>query len=1109
MVRDIAEWLEKLKLGQYAKAFADNDVDQDLLFELSDEDLVKLGITSLGHRKRLFKEIAALRSNAPLARSLELAEPPAPRPYSDTDAERRQLTVMFCDLVGSTELSGQLDPEDLREVLRRYQNAVTEAVSRYGGHVGQYLGDGVLVYFGWPHAYEDQAERAVWAGLDAIANVRNVTLEDNEHLNARVGIASGPVVIGHFVDYTGQDISAVTGRTPNLAARLQALAEPGQVVTDAHTRRLVGTTFRLDACGDRALKGFPRPVSVWQVLGRGQAESRFAASHSGSLSRFIGRKGELRQLATHWSLAKKAKGQVVLLSGEAGIGKSRMAQAFWDSIADEECLRLSCQCSPLHTNSAFYPVIQLLERLAEFGTEDDVESRLDKLEGLLGRASMPISSEAPLIATLLSLPIAGRYGALELSPQQIRDRTIELLVTLLTNLGQDRPVVFLLEDAHWIDPTTETLIAEAMKRIADASILMVITHRPEYTPQWAREPGVGRIELHRLSREHGVELVRAAGAALQDRVVSEIVARADGVPLYIEELTKSLLESDEAEIPASLQASLVARLDRLGDAAKVAQLAALLGRSFHYRFIRAVSELPAAELDRALTAMTDSELLTQTGTPPRAVYAFRHALIQDAAYETLLKSRRARYHGRTAEVLLRDFANQADAEPELVARHFSLAGELERAVEYWLRAGQRAGERSAHVEAIAHLQKGLQELDRYSDPRTRDEVELDLRVAIGTSLGALKGWSSPEVEMNYRRAHLIGASVGSTRKYSLALSGLANVFLLKGEIGKARELADNELATALEKDDMTLQLRGHRFVGMCSFLAGEFEAARKHLRSGSVTYNRSAHNVKGYVYSADPAVVCLSITAWISWFLGEFGQARNDIETALDLAGELQHPFGQAYAHSLAASVHHAGRNPEAAGEHANKAIAISEEHDFPYWLGWSTVMLGWAIAAVGRPDQGLITLERGLEKYESTGARQVRPYILTLMAEMYGWLGEPQKGLDVLEGAYGPGNKTDVRFYEAESLRIRGELLRQLGSGDGRECFDRALILARRQSARMLELRAAMSAARGSLDRRNIVSVRTLLADVYRSFDAALGDPDVRDAHELLQSLDSGHRRD
>ena len=679
-------------------------------------------------------------------------------------------------------------------------------------------------------------------------------------------------------------------------------------------------------------------------------------------------------------------------------------------------LRLSCQCSPLHTNSAFYPVIQLLERLADFGAEDDDESRLNKLERLLRRASMPIGSAAPLIANLLSLSIAGRYGALELSPQQARKRTIELLVTLLSDLGQDRPVVFLLEDAHWIDPTTETLIAEATKRIADASILMVITHRPDYTPTWAQESGVGRIDLHKLSRAHGAELVRATGAALEDRVVTEILARADGVPQYIEELTKSLLESDEAEIPASLQASLVARLDRLGDAAKVAQLAALIGRSFHYRFIRAVSEVPVAELDRALTAMTESELLSQTGTPPRAVYAFRHALIQDAAYETLLKSRRSRYHGRTAEVLLRDFASQAESEPELVARHFSLAGQPEQAVEFWLRAGQRAGERSAHVEAVAHLEKGLRQLELLTASPLRDEQELALRVAVGASLATLKGWSSPEVEENYQRAHKISESGSDTRNFLLALGGLANVFMLKGEVTKARELADEEVAVALEQNDTALLLRGYRFVGLASFLAGEFDVARESLRRGSANFDRSAHHAKGLAYSTDPAVLGLCIIAWSNWFLGDFDQAHDDINAAVRLSEELQHPFSLAYAQSLAASIHQVSRNPEAVLKHAEAAIALSEEHDFRYWLAWSTVMLGWAQSALGDPDGGMKTLKSGLERYESTGAQQIKPYILTLLAEMYGKAGKPKKGIEALAGAHGPGNKTDVRFYEAEA---------------------------------------------------------------------------------------------
>ncbi len=1099
MVREISEWLEKLNLGQYAKTFADNDVDKDLLLELSEDDLVALGVTSLGHRKRLSKEIAALRSQAPSA-------PAAPVQGPD-EAERRQLTVMFCDLVGSTELSGRLDPEDLRGVFRRYQNAVTTAVLRYGGHVGQYLGDGVLVYFGWPHAYEDQAERAIWASLESIANVSQVTVDSETTLNARVGIASGPVVIGEFVDHTGQDVQAVTGKTPNMAARLQGLAEPGQVVIDAHTRRLVGTAFRLEACGDHVLKGFPRPVSVWQVTGRGQAESRFAAAHSGSLSRFIGRTRELRQLAKHWSQASQSRGQAVLLSGEAGIGKSRLVQAFWDSIADEKCLRLSCQCSPLHTNSAFHPIIQLLERLAEFSADDDDATRLDKLEGLLDRASMQVGSAAPLIATLLSLPTGDRYEPLDLAPQQVRERTIELLVKLLIDLGRDRPVVFLLEDAHWIDPTTETLVGAAMKRIADASVLILVTHRLDYAPSWAQEPVVARIDLHKLSRDQGAELVRAAGGELEEPVVGEILARADGVPLFIEELTKSLLESDEAEIPASLQASLVARLDRLGEAAKVAQVAALLGRSFHYRFIREVSELPDAELDRALTAMTESELLTQTGTPPRAVYVFRHALIQDAAYETLLKSRRAKYHGRTADVLLRDFSAQAAAEPELVARHLSLAGRPERAVEFWLRAGQRAGERSAHVEAIAHLQKGLRELELLPEAAARDREEYALRMTMGPSLLSVKGWSSAEVERNYRRAHEMSASGTEQRDSLLAVRGLMNVYLLKGDIKKARQLADRELAFAQDQEDQALLLGAYRSVGICSFLVGEFQAARERLLLANAIYDRSVHHEHKFVYGTDPAVVGLSLIAWTNWFLGRFAEARNNAQAALDLAEELEHPFSLAYARSLAASFYLVSRSPELVLENADAAIALSERHNYPYWLGWSTVMRGWAQSALGSPTDGIATLKHGLDLYESTGARQIKPYIATVLAGMYGAAGQPEEGLEVLKQAYGRGNRTDVCFFEAEALRLRGELLRQAGSEDGLYYFDRARKLAHRQGARALELRAETSVVRASRDRGDAIAARRRLVAICDGFDPGLRDPDIVDARALLNAPNNARR--
>ncbi len=1101
MVREISEWLERLKLGQYAKSFAENDVDRDLLLELSEEDLIRLGVTSLGHRKRLAREIAALREQEDAG-----AGPTAPDPQED--AERRQLTVMFCDLVGSTELSGRLDPEDLRDVLRRYQKAVTDAVAEYGGHVGQYLGDGVLVYFGWPQAYEDQAERAVAAALDAIANVKGVAIGDGSHLNARVGIASGPVVIGEFVDYTGQDVQAVTGKTPNLAARLQSLADPGQIIIDAHTRRLVGTAFTLEDRGGQDLKGFPQPVSVWQVTGHGQAESRFAAAHAGRLSRFIGRKRELAQLRRRWTQVRESRGQMVLLCGEAGIGKSRIVQAFCDGIGDEPGFQLSCQCSPLHTNSAFHPIIRLLERLAAFAPDDDAETRLGKVEALLERASMPDPADAALIAALLSLPTGDRYPDPALSPQQIRDRTIELLVSLLLGLGRRQPVVFLLEDAHWIDPTTETLIGAAMERIADAPILLLITHRPEYLPKWAEGPQVAKLDLHKLRREQGGELVRAVGGdGLDDRTVVEILARADGVPLFIEELTRSLLESDggRAQIPVSLQASLVARLDRLGDAAKVAQIAALLGRSFHYRFIRAVSDLEEPELNRALDAMTGSELLSQTGTPPRSVYAFRHALIQDAAYETLLKSRRARYHAKTANVLLRDFSNQAEAEPELVARHFSLAGQPARAAEFWLSAGRRAGERSAHLEAVAHLEKALQETELLPGSVERDATEFAIRIALGASLLTLRGWSSPEVERTYQRALQLSASGSDKQNMLIALRGLTNVFFLKGEIKKARKLVDRELAIALDQDNQTMLLGGYRSVGMCSFFTGKFAAARDNLERSNALYDPSVHHAHRFVYGTDPAVIVRSVLAWDCWFLGDLGAARRQIAAALALAGELQHPFSLAYANSLAASVRQCLREPQAALEHAETAIAISEEHRYPYWIGWSTALRGWAVGALGRPDEGIATLTEGLAVYESTGALQVRPYLLTLLAETHGLAGATEAAMEALKGAYRPGNRSDVVFYEAEALRILAELQRQSGSGTGTEFLTRSANLARRQGARSLELRTAVTAARLSGDPQTTTAARTRLADLVRSLDTGQPSADLTDARDLLKVSEPG----
>lgn len=1102
MALDVGEWLEGLRLGQYARAFADHDIEQDLLPELSEDDLEKLGVRSLGHRKRLLKEIEALKSELESTDWGAAGRPIAPQ--AGSEPERRQLAVLFCDLVGSTELSHHLDPEDLREVLRRYQDAVAGAVTRYGGYVARYVGDGVLVYFGWPQAHEDQAERAVRSGLNAVAAVASIRLDDDTRLRARVGIATGQVVIGDLVGDSGRDAEAVTGETPNLAARLQGLAEPSQVVIDAGTWSLVGTAFELNSLGDQDLKGFSRLVPVWHVVGKGKVESRFEAAHAGGLRRVIGREHELGLAKERWTQAGAGEGQIVLLAGEAGIGKSRLVQALCDTIGDEDRLRLRYQCSPYHTNSAFYPVIQRLERTAGFTVEDDVDARLDKLEALLRLSGDDLDPGAPLFAALLSLAAEHRYGALALSPKQQRDRTIEALIRHLLHLSQQRPILFLLEDAHWIDPTTEALIGEAMKRVADAPVLMLLTYRPEYTPPWSDLPTLTKIALGRLSKEQAEEMVRTiAGNELPGSVIAQIVARADGVPLFLEELTKSLLETDaeNVEIPASLQALLVARLDRLGEAGKLAPLAATFGRSFDYRSIRAITTLDGVDLDRGLATMKEAGLLMQSGIPPQATYTFKHALIRDAAYGTLLKSKRRQYHARVAEVLLQGLVDRGPTEPELIARHLSLAGLPDRAVEHWLLAGKRAGERSAHVEAIANLETGLRELDLLPKSQSRDEYEFALRIALGASLLTVKGWSAPQVEENYQRAQELSACTGDVHKLFTALRGLLNVFLLRGELEKARQIADRLLTIAVQQDDKGQLLEGYRAVGMCCFFAGKFTAARAHLQRANALYDRTLHHSHAFIYGTDPGVVGLSVEGWVQWFAGDPDEGRRSIDAALHLAEDVQHPFSRAYARSLAASLYQACRDPVAVCDHADVAIAIAQEHGYPYWIGWATVMRGWALSAQEHPQQAVETLRRGLELHDSTGARLIKPYILTLIAEAYGRAELPLKGLEALDEIYGSGSPTEVRFYQAETYRVRGELIRQAQTGDGRDDFERALTLAREQESPALELRAAVSAGRVLLERGERKAARALVGNAYQTFDSSLTDPDILDAHALLEA--------
>jgi class 3 adenylate cyclase/pimeloyl-ACP methyl ester carboxylesterase len=715
----MAAWLRDLGLAKYEPALRQQEIDLDVLPELSEADFEQLGLP-LGARKRLLKAIAALQDSGSIER--EPASSPAAMTQS-ADAERRQLTVLFIDLVGSTELSARLDPEDLRHVMHAYQEACAGVITRFEGHVAKYLGDGVLVYFGWPQAHEDDAERAVRAALELTEAVGRLRPQDGAALQARVGIATGVVVVGDLLGEGASQEEAVIGETPNLAARLQAIADARSVVVAPTTRRLLGGLFDYADLGEREFKGFAEPVRAWQVVGESRVESRFEARQAAKLFPIVGRAHELALLRDRWAKAVEGEGQVVLLSGEAGIGKSRIARSLIEALTTESHVRLRYQCSPHHANSAFYPVIQRLERAAGFERHDAPEEKLDKLEALL--ASERLNWDVPVFAALLSLPVGDRYPPLNLGPQRQKQLILETLTDGIEAIASRQPVLMLCEDAHWIDPSTQEMFDLLVERVQRLPILMLVTFRPEHIPSWTSHAHVTQLSLNRLSRREGIEIVQvlSGGKALPVEVIDDILLKADGVPLFIEELTKAVLESGlltkinnhyelpgplvPLAIPATLHDSLMARLDRLALVKEVAHVASIIGRDFSLELLAAVADRPEPEINAALDRLIASELIVRRGRPAHATYSFKHALVQETAYRSLLRNKRQLLHSKIAEFLSHRSPETTELEPELLAHHFEEAGLVERAADYWLRAGRRAKGRYANQEAKVHLQKCL------------------------------------------------------------------------------------------------------------------------------------------------------------------------------------------------------------------------------------------------------------------------------------------------------------------------------------------------------------------------------------------------------------------
>ena len=1123
-MQQIADWLQNLDLGQYAQLFAENDINFAILADLTDQDLKEIGVASLGHRRQLLRAITELKGGE-TGTPKPATEYIAPVTPHDT-AERRQVTVMFADLVGSTALSARMDPEDLREVIAAYRKCTAETVRHLGGFVSQYLGDGVLVFFGYPQAHEDDAERAVRAGLQLVAAVAG--LRTRASLQTRVGIATGLVVVGEIADAGGPQERGIIGQTPNLAARLQSIAEPNQVIIAESTRRLLGNLFELEDLATQDLKGIAGPVRVWAALRPSSAASHFEALHGTTLTDLVGREEELELLLRRWSKAKTGEGQVVLLSGEPGIGKSRLTAALLEAIAPEPHTRLRNFCSPQHTDSALYPTIGQIERAAGFSRDDSWQAKLDKLDALLAQSSTS-ARDAALVAEMLSLPNDGRYPVLELAPQQRRQQTLEALVLQVATLSRQNPVLMVFEDVQWTDPTTLELFGLIVERIPTLHVLLIMTFRPEFEPPWIGRPYVTALTINRLGqREVSAMIDRVVGnKSLVESVREDIIERTDGIPLFVEEITKAVLEAESQraaehaiavipppalEVPASLHASLMARLDRLGPAKEVAQIGAAIGREFSRALLAAVVRKPEEELNSALDRLLAAGLVFRQGVPPDTSYLFKHALVQDAAHGTLLREPRRALHARIAETLESQFADIVERQPELLARHCTQAGLIEKAAHLWGKAGQRSLDKSALLEAIEHITRALDQIEGLpATPALRRE-QIKLQVALLTPLIHVKGYAAPETKAAAERARLLieqAEALGEPPEDPLLLFSVLYSFWVARFVafnGKVmRELAAQFLALAEKQGAAVPLMVGHRNMGVSLLHTGDIEEARVHIDRAIALYDPAKHRPLATRFGQDVRVALLFYRSLALWPLGYPEAALADAHRAVRDAREIGQAASLMAALTLTSLSHiHCG-SYAIANAQLDEVITLANEKGALFWKVGGMLVQGCLFAITGRASDAVRTITSGLSAWRATGTTVWMPTYLSYLTRAQAELGQFDEASRCISEALIAVQTTNESWYEADIHRIAGEIALRSPEPDVAKAeahFERALQVALVQRAKSWELRAAMSMARLWRDQGMPQRARELLAPVYGWFTEGFDTRDLKEAKALLDEL-------
>jgi predicted ATPase/class 3 adenylate cyclase len=1141
LLAQVIDWLQQDKRITYRALKRQFDLDDAYLEDLKDELIYakKLAVDE-DNRVLVWTGNVAGTTTAPspppqsipstLTQAIPSVEAASSVVTSRTpEAERRQLTVIFCDVVDSTKLSSQLDPEEYREVVRAYQRVCIDIIQRYDGHIAQLLGDGLLVYLGFPQAHEDDAQRAVRAGLGMLAALGdlNTRLQQAKgiQLAIRIGIHTGLVVVGEMGGQGRQEQLAL-GEVPNVASRIQGLAEPDTLVISADTYRLIQGYFECQALGEHTLRGVAQPLQVYRVLQASGARGRLDVAQPRGLTPLVGREQEVGLLFERWEQAKSGQGQVVLLSGEGGIGKSRLVQMLKDHVANEPHVRWECRSAEYYQNTALFPLTDLFQRLLLFKTGDTPDEKFGKLEQALSQYRLPLGETVPLLAPLLSLSLPeDRYPLLNLSPQRHRQKTLETIIAILLELAEHQPVLFILEDLHWTDPTTLEWLSLLIEQTPTASMLVLLTCRPHFQPAWHHRSYLTEITVNRLSPTQGEQIVHRItdGKTLPQELLAQVVEKTDGVPLFVEEMTKAILESGQLQavdehyeltgslralmIPATLQDSLMARLDRLVTAKGIAQLAAVIGRQFAYALLQRVSQVDETTLQRELGRLVEAELVYQRGLLPQSTYVFKHALIQDAAYASLLKSTRQHYHEQIAQVLEAQFPDTVATQPELLAYHYSEAGLIEQAIGSWQRAGHQASERSANPEAISHFSIGIALLQTLPETPAHTQQAVTLYIALGAALQMAKGIGAPEVEHTYTQARALCQQVGETSQLVPVLFGLWRFYIARPQFHTARELGDTLLHLAQGANDSALAVLAHYALGNTWLCLGALPTARQHLEAGIVRYTPDQRQAPAFRIGHDPGVACRAFAAWTLWVLGYPEQAQGHIHEALALAHALEHPFSLAYAQCWSAYVYQCCRDVLAVHEHAEAAVALATAQGFTQWAAAGTSARGWALARQGQGEEGMAQVRQGIAAWRATGAALYVPYYGTLLADVCDHLGHLADGLQALAEAHTLVEQYEERLWEAEISRLRGVLLLAL-SADHQEaeaCFQQALAIARRQQAKSWELRAAMSLARLWQQQSKRQEAYDLLTPIYGWFTEGFDTADLQDAKVLLHELEDG----